>query len=181
MKTFLKAIVGAVTALFVVVVGGSYLLPDHVTVQRQVLIQAPPAKVFALISSYKRFPEWSPWADIDPELRYTYTGPDSGVGQQMAWASNNPNVGSGTQTITEFVADSHLGVDLDLGAMGKAKAFWDLKPVAEGTLATWGFNMGLNSVLDRWTGLLMDRFVGPDYEKGLNRVKALAERKIELE
>jgi hypothetical protein len=30
--------------------------------------------------------------------------------------------------------------------------------------------------LDRWTGLMMDRFIGPDYEKGLARVKALAEK-----
>jgi hypothetical protein len=29
--------------------------------------------------------------------------------------------------------------------------------------------------MDRWFGLLMDRFIGPDYDKGLAKLKALAE------
>ncbi|MGB9142681.1 MAG: SRPBCC family protein, partial [Aestuariivirga sp.] len=94
----------------------------------------------------------------------------------MSWASNNPNVGSGSQVITESVPNSRVGVDLDFGAMGKSQAYWDLKPEGTGTSATWGFKMKLDGMMDRWFGLLMDRFIGPDYEKGLARVKALAEK-----
>ena len=191
MKKVLKAIVKVLKAIvwvvgvfvvifvvggYVILIGGGYLLPFEVTVQRQRVINVAPEKVFALVDGYKRFSEWSPWAELDPKTQYTFEGPESGIGAKMSWASKNPNVGVGTQTITELVKNSHVAFDLDLGNMGKGSAFWDLKPEGAGTLATWGFKMKLDSLMDRWLGLLMDRFVGPDYEKGLAKVKALAEK-----
>ena len=176
MKKVLKAIVWVLAALVVIFIGGGYLLPNEVTIQRQTVINAPQEKVFALVDGYKRFNEWSPWAELDPNTKYTFEGPDSGVGAKMSWASNNPNVGAGTQMITEYVPNSHVAVDLDFGAMGKSQSYWDLKPEGTGTTVTWGFKMKLDGMMDRWFGLLMDRFIGPDYEKGLAKVKALAEK-----
>jgi ribosome-associated toxin RatA of RatAB toxin-antitoxin module len=178
MNRVIKGIVWFITAFFVIFVGGGYVLPNEVTVQRQAVISAPPEKIFAIVGDYRRFQEWSPWADIDSATTYKLEGAVSGVGQKMTWASNNPNVGAGSQVITTITENSHIGADLDLGNMGKASSFWDLKPAATGTEATWGFKMKLDGVLDRWMGLLMDRFVGPDYEKGLSRVKALAEKEV---
>jgi uncharacterized protein YndB with AHSA1/START domain len=175
-KILLKAIVWILAALVVIFVGGGYLLPDEVNLQRQTVINAPPEKVFALVGGYKRFNEWSPWAELDPTTVYTFEGPEAGVGAKMSWASNDPNVGAGSQTITEHVANSHVAVDLDFGAMGKSQAYWDLQPEGTGTLATWGFKMKLDGLMDRWFGLLMDRFIGPDYDKGLAKLKALAEK-----
>jgi uncharacterized protein YndB with AHSA1/START domain len=176
MRKLLKAIVWILAALVVIFVGGGYLLPNEVTVQRQTEIKAPPEKVFALVGGHKRFNEWSPWAELDPNTVYTYEGPESGVGAKMRWASNDPNVGAGSQVITEHLPNSHVAVDLDFGAMGKSQAYWDLQPEGTRTLATWGFKMKLDGLMDRWFGLLMDRFIGPDYEKGLARLKALAEK-----
>jgi uncharacterized protein YndB with AHSA1/START domain len=175
-RKLLKAIVWILAILVVVFVGGGYLLPDEVTVQRQVVINAPPEKVFSLVEGYKRFNEWSPWAELDPKTQYTFEGPDTGIGATMRWASNDPNVGAGSQTITEHVPNSHVGAYLDFGAMGKSQSSWDLKPEGAGTSATWSFRMKLEGLMDRWFGLLMDRFIGPDYEKGLGRLKALAEK-----
>ena len=176
MKKLLKAIVWILAALVVIFVGGGYLLPNEVTVQRQTVINAPQEKVFALVGGYKRFNEWSPWVELDPKTQYTFEGPESGVGAKMSWASNNPNVGTGSQTITEHVPNFHVAVDLDFGAMGKSQAYWDLKPEGTGTSVTWAFKMKLDGMMDRWFGLMMDRFIGPDYEKGLAKVKALAEK-----
>ena len=176
MKKVLKAIVWICAAMVVILVGGGYLLPDEVVVQREALINAPPEKVFALVSSFKRFNEWSPWAEIDPNIQYTVDGPEAGVGANISWASNNSNVGVGKQTITESIADSRVVSDVDLGKMGRTTSFWDLKPEGNGTIATWGFKMKLDGLLDRWTGLGMDNVWGPDYEKGLAKVKALAEK-----
>ena len=176
MRKLLKAIVWILAALVVIFVGGGYLLPSEVAMQRQTVINAPPEKVFALVGGYKRFNEWSPWAELDPKAVYTFEGPESGVGAKMSWASNDPNVGAGSQTITEHVPNSRVAVDLDFGAMGKSQSYWDLKPEGTGTSATWGFKMKLDGMMDRWFGLLMERFIGPDYEKGLARVKALAEK-----
>jgi len=175
-KRIIKGIVWFVTALLVTFIGGGYVLPNEVTLERHAVINAPPEKVFALVGGFKRFQEWSPWADLDPNTVYTYEGPDSGVGEKMNWASNDPSVGAGSQLITEYVLSTHVASDLDFGAMGKSQAYWDLKPEGSGTAATWGFRMKLDGVLDRWMGLLMSRFIGPDYDKGLTRVKAIAEK-----
>ena len=176
MMKLLKAIIWFLVLSVVVFVGGGYLLPDEVTLQRQTIINAPPGKVFELVGGFKRFNEWSPWAELDPKTQYTFEGPESGVGAKMSWASNDPNVGTGSQTIVEHVPNSHVASDLDFGAMGKSQAYWDLKPEGAGTSATWGFKMKLEGLMDRWFGLLMDRFIGPDYDKGLAKVKALAEK-----
>ena len=82
MKKLLKAIVWLVAALVVIFVGGGYLLPDEVNLQRHTVINAPPEKVFALVSGYKRFNEWSPWAEFDPNAVYTFEGPDLGWEQK---------------------------------------------------------------------------------------------------
>ena len=176
MKKFLKGIVWFLTAFVVVVVAGGYLLPAHVLVRRQAVIAAPPDTVFAIVGSFKRFQEWSPWAALDPNTTYKLEGPETGIGEKLSWASNSPQVGVGSQTVTQYVPGSRMEADLDLGNMGKAAAFWDVKPDGPGTVATWGFTMKLDGVLDRWTGLLMDRVIGPDYDKGLQNVKALAEK-----
>ena len=176
MKKLLKAIVWVLAALVVIFIGGGYLLPGEVNMQRNTVINAPPEEVFALVGGYKRFNEWSPWAELDPKAVYTFDGPESGVGAKMSWASNDPNVGAGSQTIAEHVANSRVAVDLDFGAMGKSQAYWDLKPEGTGTSVTWGFKMKLEGMMDRWFGLLMERFIGPDYDKGLAKLKALAEK-----
>ena len=50
---------------------------------RATVIAAPPATVFTLVNSYKRFNEWSPWAEMDPNAAYTHSGPETGVGAKL--------------------------------------------------------------------------------------------------
>jgi hypothetical protein len=65
---------------------------------------------------------------------------------------------------------------LDFGEMGTATAYYDLVPVGEVTSVTWGFiSDNGNNPMFRWMGLMMDGWLGPDYETGLNNLKALVE------
>jgi uncharacterized protein YndB with AHSA1/START domain len=163
-------------ALVVVFVGGAYLLPSEVTVTRRAEIKAPPEKVFELVGGFKRFNEWSPWASLDPKTAYTFDGPEAGIGSRMLWASNDPNVGAGSQEIIAHAPPFEAAMAVDFGEMGKSDAEWRLEPKDGGTLASWTFHMKAEGVLDRWFGLMMNRFIGPDYEKGLANVKAIAEK-----
>lgn len=176
MKKLLKGIIWSLVALIVIFVGGGYLLPGAAVVERQIVITAPPEKVFAIIGHMRRFNEWSPWADLDPQTAYEFAGPESGVGQKMSWVSKNPNVGSGSQTIIELVENTSTATALDFGGMGKARASIRLSSVNGGTGVTWGFKAELDSITERWFGLLFDRWIGADYEKGLGKLKALAEK-----
>jgi uncharacterized protein YndB with AHSA1/START domain len=176
MRSILKGIIIAAVGLIVVVIGGAYLIPEDAVVERATTIAAPPEKVFAIVGNMKRFNEWSPWSDLDPATAYTYEGPETGAGQKMSWVSTNPNVGAGSMTITDMAANERILLDLDFGDMGKSQSTWAFAPADGGTAVVWGFRMKANGIVERWMSLMFDRWIGADYEKGLSRLKALAEK-----
>ena len=176
MLKFLKWIFYLVAAVAIIIVGGSFILPAQAVVTRSVEIAAPPDQVFAIVGDFKRFNEFSPWADLDPDIKYTLEGPESGAGQKMSWTSENPKVGSGSQTVVEYDPPNYLAAELDFGMMGKSLATWDIVPSTTGTKATWGFKSDLDGIPAKWFGLMFDRWIGADYERGLARLKAAAEK-----
>lgn len=168
------AVIAVLVALFVAV---GFLLPGEVHVERETTIEAPPATVFTIVNGFRQFNRWSPWADIDPEnTEYHYSGPDHGVGARMEWRSDNPNVGSGSQEIVASEPYSRVVTRLDFGEMGTASATFLIEETETGgSHVTWQFDTRLEGLVERWMGLLMDGWVGGDYEKGLAGLKALAE------
>ena len=50
------------------------------TVERTAVVPAPPQRVFDLVSDFHLWRRWSPWEDLDPDLRRTYSGADAGTG-----------------------------------------------------------------------------------------------------
>ena len=175
-KKFIAGILGAI-ALFIIV---GLFLPREVSVSREALINAPPEKVFAYINDLKKFNEWSPWAKRDPNMKQTFSGPASGVGQKVAWSSDHDQVGSGTQEIVESAAPSLVRTKLDFGDMGSADASFNLEGLDGGSRITWGFttDLGGNPMM-RWMGLMFDSWIGADYEAGLAALKELAEKPAE--
>jgi len=173
----LRMLVLIVAGLGVLFVGGAYLVPSKVKVERQTTIAAPTDKVFALVHSTQAATQWSPWTGRDPAIKLTFSGPETGVGNRMEWVSENPQVGSGSQEIIESVPNERVTSALDFGDMGQAVAAVILTADGDGTRVTWTLDtdMGMNPIA-RWMGLAMDGMVGKDYEAGLASLKALAEQ-----
>jgi hypothetical protein len=152
------------------------MLPRAVHVERSVDVARPPAAVFPLVNSLHGFNQWSPWNGLDPQMKLDYSGPDSGVGAQMQW-SGDKRVGSGRERITESVPDTRVTSDLEFTGQGTAKASFLLAPIDGGTRVVWTLDMDVGSnPIGRYMGLFMDKMIGPDYERGLASLKALAER-----
>ena len=173
----LKNIVIALATLVVAFVVVGFILPREVAVSRDIAINAPPETVFTYVNDLKKFNDWSPWARRDPAMKQTYTGPQAGIGQMVAWQSDKDNVGSGTQKIIASTPPSHVETVLDFGDMGSATASFDLEGFDGGTRITWGFKTDLgNNPFMRWMGLMFDGWIGKDYEEGLANLKELAER-----
>lgn len=176
MNAIIRTIVFTVMAITVIFYGGAYILPDISYVERFVQIAAPPEKVFAIAGNLRRVPDWSPWIAIDPATRFRFEGPEQpGVGQVMRWASNNPMVGSGTERVTLFEAGTRRVSRIDYPNFGRATATMTAIPLNGGTQLVWSFETTLPGVFDRWAGLMMDRAIGTEYEKGLATLKKLAE------
>ena len=173
----LKRLALAVLLLAALAVLVSFFLPQQVFVARAALIETSADRIFPFVNNLKKFNEWSPWAAIDPKTQFVFSGPEQGVGAKMQWTSQNPNVGSGRQEIVESVRDRSVKTELDFGDEGRAMASFKLEPKRDGTQVVWGFETDLgNNPLMRWMGLLFDRWIGAEYEKGLLRLKAVAEK-----
>lgn len=165
------------TAIFVAAfVAVGLMLPDRVHIERSTDINASADKVFALVNNFREFNKWSPWAKLDPDTQYTFSGPDSGVGAMMSWQSTHANVGSGSQRIVESEPHKHVGVTLNFSDQGLAMATYDLASQDSNTKITWGFSMDLGAnPIARYFGLFFDGMIGSDYERGLAALKTLAE------
>ncbi len=132
--------------------------------------------IFPYVNSMQQTEHWSPWLHRDPETKLTYSGPESGVGNILNWSSDDPQVGTGSQEIVASVENQSVQTALDFGPMGTASAAFVLQPDGDQTQVTWGFKseLGMNP-MSRWMGVMMDRWLGPDYERGLMNLKVLVE------
>lgn len=164
----------AVVAVSLLVIG--LLLPKQGHVERSIVINAPPPIVYGLVNGFAHFEEWSPWADKDPSMKVERSGPDTGVGAKYAW-SGNQAVGSGSQEIIESTPPSLVRTKLLFGDFAEPSiASLAIAPDGSGSRVTWSLNVEVGSnPVNRYFGLLMNKMVGPDYEKGLARLKTLAE------
>jgi effector-binding domain-containing protein len=160
--------------LVVVVIGGAFVLPQKVHVERSIVIGASPDQVFAIVNDLTRAKEWGPWFKRDPKMQLSVEGPPSGVGAKLKW--NSATEGAGSQEIVASEPFSTVKTKLDFGGQGQADAEFDLKATEGGTNVTWGFtsDVGMNPV-GRYMGLMFDSWIGKDYEAGLASLKALVE------
>ncbi|SLN62595.1 Polyketide cyclase / dehydrase and lipid transport [Falsiruegeria litorea R37] len=172
----IKRLFLTLVVVVVALVAVSFLLPGQAAVSRSITINAPANAVFPHVNSMQATEAWSPWLSRDPETKLSYSGPDTGVGNTLSWMSEHPQVGSGTQEIVESIENQLVRTELDFGPMGTATATFDLQPEGTGTKVTWGFqsDLGLNPI-SRWMGLMMDDWVGSDYETGLANLKVVVE------
>jgi uncharacterized protein YndB with AHSA1/START domain len=171
-----KGLFLALVALAVLFFAIGLFLPRTAHIERSVTTTASPAEVYELVAGFKRFNEWSPWANIDPTTKYTYRGPESGVGARLEWTSAHPNVGSGSQEIIDVEPGRSVTSALDFGMDNPTTSTMVLVPEGSGTRVTWTLDTDVSgSIIGRYFGLALDRMVGPYYEKGLAQLQALAE------
>jgi effector-binding domain-containing protein/uncharacterized membrane protein len=171
----LKKLVLAAVVLVVALLGIGMLLPRRVHVERQIAIDAPQATVYALVDGFRQFPKWSPWEDLDPNMKVTVEGPDFGVGAKQSWSGDH-KVGTGSQEIVEAKPSELVAWKLEFVDQAPADVRMTFAPAASGTQVTWSLDcdMGAGPV-GRYFGLMMDGFLGKDYEKGLSNLKRVAE------
>lgn len=81
------------------------------SLSRSTRVRADAATVHALIDDFREWTKWSPWENVDPDLRRDYTGPVSGVGSTYKW-SGNRKAGEGMMRITGSTPTSVV-VDLE--------------------------------------------------------------------
>jgi hypothetical protein len=140
--------------------------PDSFTVSRSLGIRAPAEAIFPLINDFRRWAIWSPYEKLDPAMKRTLSGAESG------------KAGIGRMEITNSVPSSLVALKLDFEKPFKANNTVDftLKPMGNETTVTWAMH-GRYPFIARLMGVFfnMDRLVGKDFETGLANLKRAAE------
>lgn len=154
---------------------GAQFLPSRAQLERVIEIDAPPEAVWPLISDFERWRQWSPWSARDAGMAVEISGEPGVVGHMMRWRSDDPSVGAGEQRVTDADAPGLFATALDFGEMGTAEAVLEVAPTDEGSRVTWRFSSDLEGADQRWFGLMLDGFLGPEYERGLAALKAVVE------
>ncbi|SED95640.1 Polyketide cyclase / dehydrase and lipid transport [Gordonia malaquae] len=141
---------------------------------RSIVIPAPAETVHPLINDFREWQQWSPWEGLDPALRRTYSGPESGVGATYEWAGNS-KAGAGTMTIVSSDA-TRIVVDLLFTAPFAAKnvATFELTPEGDGTRVTWTMSGSRNLLMSIGGMLYFDKAIGKDFQRGLEALKQAA-------
>jgi hypothetical protein len=153
-------------------------MADTYSVERGTSIAAPPERVYAEVADFRRWQAWSPWEDLDPDLQRTYSGAEAGTGARYAW-SGNRKAGQGSMEITRAEAPSAVDIDLVFEKPFKSRnrSSFAIAPEGEaGSRVTWSMT-GPKSLMLKVMGIFksMDAMIGPDFEKGLARLRAAAE------
>ncbi len=175
MKILKRILIGllALIVLFLVV---ALFAPKNNTTIRSVDINAPQGKVFTWLNSTQMHDKWSPWTDADPNIKITFDGPATGVGNRSCW-NGNDQVGEGCQTIMSMTDSSQVVtlINFKRPFESKAEAILDVKPITPtSTKVTW--TMKSNSPFPMNALNLFVDFIGPSFELGLGRLKAFCEK-----
>jgi len=149
------------------------LLPSSARVQRDVVVDAQRATVFALVNDPRQFMKWSPRTETDPNARLAYAGSSRGVGATVSWQGRV--IGTGRQTIVESDPFERIVIRIDSSGGRDTRSTFELTDVDDGTRIawTWQRDYGLN-LAARYFALFQDSIRGPGQERDLARLADMA-------
>jgi uncharacterized protein YndB with AHSA1/START domain len=154
--------------------------PDSFTVRRTAVMQAPAERIFPLVNNFQQWAKWSPWEHRDPQMKRSFSGPESGKGAVYAWDGNR-NVGSGRMEILDASSPSKITIKLDFlkPFEGHNTAEFTLAPEGDvsATNVIWVMR-GPSPFMSKVMQVFMnfDAMIGRDFEAGLANLKKLTEQ-----
>lgn len=140
-----------------------------IPVERSATLTASPAALFEQVNDHHKSSVWNPFLKLDPNVKNSYSGPDSGVGAVCSWEGNS-DIGAGSATIIESKPGELVRERMDWKRPmeGVATADFTFKPEDDKTVVTWAM-YGKNNFMGKVVGLFVDcdKMVGTEFEKGL--------------
>lgn len=163
-----KILIGLVVviAIFLIVVATR---PADFHVERSATLVASAQALFEQVNDHHKFNAWNPFLKADPNVKNTYSGPESGVGAVCSWDGNS-EIGAGSATITESRPGELVRERMDWirPITGTSTVNFTFKPEGDKTVVTWAM-YGKNGFMGKLVSLFMDcdKMVGPQFEQGL--------------
>ncbi|MEO0470983.1 MAG: SRPBCC family protein [Bacteroidota bacterium] len=177
----LKGILYVVIGLVLVATLYGLLGPKEIRMERSTTIEASAENIFPHLVSMKNQWNWSPWAELDPNMKRTYSGKEGEVGSISHWEGND-DIGIGEQELVAVEDMKRVETQLRFLAPfeSQADAFLTVEPDEGGkSKVTWGFATETPFPENVMMALIgMESQLASDYDKGLGKLKALVETQV---
>ena len=173
-----KWIIGLVAALFLMFLLITFFLPRSYSVERSILIEAPAPLIYSQVADLEAWQEWNPWGGMDPHMTVSYGETTSGKGASYKW--NSEVTGDGLMKILEAVPYSLVRYELGFEGWEDLPSYSSIMiapiPDSNTTEVHWSFEGSSGDrFFARWMSVLMDKFVGSNYDEGLQALKERCE------
>ncbi len=166
----------AIVAVLFVIVG--VVLPDSRQVEQSVETNRRQTIVFDVVNSFARFRDWNVIPARDPAVQLKLSGPASGKGARVDYASKEKGIGNGHWVITGSEPKKRVDFAIENEHWGTNKrSSITLEPTGRNNrnvmiTQTYDVDYGWN-LIGRYAGLYVDSFVGEDIKIGLARLTHL--------
>jgi len=167
-------IVGAFIGVIALILVFVSFQSSQYSIERAIIVTAPVGAIYANVNDFHRWQTWAPWEKLDPAMKRTFEGPETGTGSVYRWVGNE-KVGAGSMTMTETKPKELIRIKTEL-----------LKPTAEvatseitfkdngdkTVLVTWA-KSGSLTYTDKLINLFSDssKAVGTNMQNGLEELK----------
>lgn len=161
-----------VLALFLII---GFMLPSSRHFETSVETNRKMTIVYDTLNTPRRLKDWNPLAFHDPRMQWEFSGPDSGVGARVDYASDVPRVGSGSWEITASEPGQRIEYAITNPERGHNKrTTFLLQPTGRNNrnvkiTQAYDVDYGWN-LLGRYAGLYVERSVGDDIKFGLGKL-----------
>jgi hypothetical protein len=120
MARFLEFVV-AVLLVAILGLAVGFSLPKARSVSHSMETNRPVNVAFDMLNGFQRFNDWNTLKIRDPNVKFTLSGPASGVGAKLEYVSADPTVGSGSWELIESVPGEKIVYRVIDNAMGDNK------------------------------------------------------------
>lgn len=145
--------------------------------ERSGVINAPVEKVYPFVSNFKMGEQWSPYEQMDPNMKKTFSGTDGEVGAVMEFEGNS-ETGSGKLEMLKLVPNELVEMKLIMTKPLYAENLiqYRLTPEGAGTKFTWSMS-GDGGFMSKLIGVLIDceKMVGDQFNTGIANLKKVLE------
>ena len=173
----MKALKYFVFILILLIVGSCVYVgvqPSSYDIIRTKTIKAPVNVVFEQVNDYKKWYDWSPWVEKDSTLQFEYPEKTSGEGGSYSWIGKE---GKGSMKTLAVHKQDSITQELQFEGMSPSTVYWKFNKVSEGTEVAWGMKADELGLIQKAFILFyggMDKMIGPDYERGLEKLDSVA-------
>lgn len=172
----MKALKYIVLILLILFIGCSTYVavqPNSYDISRTRTINAPSAVIYNEIIDFKNWSAWSPWIEKDPTLSFTYPEKTSGVDGSYSWEGKD---GKGTMKTLSVIENDSILQELKFENFPPSNVYWKFKESGQSTEVSWGMTSEKTSFMMKFFAVIsggMDKMIGPDYERGLEKLDSL--------